>query len=217
MPYYECTEYANQCVNNCQKGDSACQSSCRTAHPCGVSTTLIPVQASYTLSLCPDILKFRLCLVMNLSLYLTNRADSAFFSRPKIQPALTPRPSVPCLPHQLATAPAPRRLVPRLSTLASERPQRQAARVGRAKPRLLSSASVDPMDWQSSSSASRQHSPSSSRSHTAGRPYSPKTSTSRRLGTSTPQGVSSSTIHITRAFGRRGWVGNLLFSSVFQA
>ncbi|KAL8692526.1 MAG: hypothetical protein Q9218_002471 [Villophora microphyllina] len=35
IPFYECTEAATQCVNNCNKGDTACQSTCRTAHPCG--------------------------------------------------------------------------------------------------------------------------------------------------------------------------------------
>lgn len=33
MPYFICTEANNQCVNACT--DSACQSNCRTAHPCG--------------------------------------------------------------------------------------------------------------------------------------------------------------------------------------
>lgn len=33
MPYFICTEANNQCVKAC--GDSACQSSCRTANPCG--------------------------------------------------------------------------------------------------------------------------------------------------------------------------------------
>ncbi|KAL9042510.1 MAG: hypothetical protein Q9214_003759, partial [Letrouitia sp. 1 TL-2023] len=35
IPFYECTEAANQCVNRCPKTDSNCQSQCRTAHPCG--------------------------------------------------------------------------------------------------------------------------------------------------------------------------------------
>lgn len=35
VPFYECTEAANQCVNRCPRGDSACQSQCRTASPCG--------------------------------------------------------------------------------------------------------------------------------------------------------------------------------------
>jgi len=34
IPYFECTEYANECVTNCG-GVSSCQSDCRTAHPCG--------------------------------------------------------------------------------------------------------------------------------------------------------------------------------------
>ncbi|KAF3391663.1 hypothetical protein F1880_007673 [Penicillium rolfsii] len=33
LPYFICTEANNQCVNAC--GDSACQSNCRTANPCG--------------------------------------------------------------------------------------------------------------------------------------------------------------------------------------
>jgi len=35
IPYYECTEFANQCVNNCGLGNNACSNTCRTAHPCG--------------------------------------------------------------------------------------------------------------------------------------------------------------------------------------
>lgn len=35
VPFYECTEAATQCVNRCPKTDSACQSQCRTANPCG--------------------------------------------------------------------------------------------------------------------------------------------------------------------------------------
>ncbi|KAL8720497.1 MAG: hypothetical protein Q9225_002650 [Loekoesia sp. 1 TL-2023] len=35
IPFYECTEAGTQCVNNCPKSDSACQTACRTAHPCG--------------------------------------------------------------------------------------------------------------------------------------------------------------------------------------
>ncbi|KAL8865867.1 MAG: hypothetical protein Q9174_006649, partial [Haloplaca sp. 1 TL-2023] len=35
IPFYECTEAATQCVNRCARGDSACQTSCRTANPCG--------------------------------------------------------------------------------------------------------------------------------------------------------------------------------------
>ncbi|KAJ5875424.1 uncharacterized protein N7473_012771 [Penicillium subrubescens] len=33
LPYFICTEANNQCVNACS--DSACQSRCRTANPCG--------------------------------------------------------------------------------------------------------------------------------------------------------------------------------------
>ncbi|KAL8773100.1 MAG: hypothetical protein Q9194_004410 [Teloschistes cf. exilis] len=54
VPYYECTEYANQCVNNCQKGDSACQSSCRTAHPCGAQNpTRVNTSTISTMSATP--------------------------------------------------------------------------------------------------------------------------------------------------------------------
>lgn len=34
IPYFICTEYDNQCVNNCG-GNPACQAACRTDHPCG--------------------------------------------------------------------------------------------------------------------------------------------------------------------------------------
>ncbi|KZF26138.1 hypothetical protein L228DRAFT_264564 [Xylona heveae TC161] len=34
LPYFICTEWGNQCVNNCG-GNSQCQSDCRTQHPCG--------------------------------------------------------------------------------------------------------------------------------------------------------------------------------------
>ncbi|KAI9811343.1 MAG: hypothetical protein M1827_005503 [Pycnora praestabilis] len=34
LPYFICTEYDTQCVNNCN-GDSGCQSACRSEHPCG--------------------------------------------------------------------------------------------------------------------------------------------------------------------------------------
>ncbi|OJJ46077.1 hypothetical protein ASPZODRAFT_133057 [Penicilliopsis zonata CBS 506.65] len=34
IPYFECTESNNQCVDNCQ-GDSSCQSACRQDNPCG--------------------------------------------------------------------------------------------------------------------------------------------------------------------------------------
>jgi len=45
IPYFECSEVANQCVNNCSANDSACQSSCRTAHPCGAQN---PVRVNRT-------------------------------------------------------------------------------------------------------------------------------------------------------------------------
>jgi len=54
IPYYECTEAANQCVNNCAAGDSSCQSACRTDHPCGaqspirVNTSTISTMAATT-------------------------------------------------------------------------------------------------------------------------------------------------------------------------
>ena len=37
IPYYECTAAGTQCVNACPNGDTACQTSCRTAHPCGAT------------------------------------------------------------------------------------------------------------------------------------------------------------------------------------
>ncbi|GAD94151.1 conserved hypothetical protein [Paecilomyces variotii No. 5] len=37
LPYFICTEYNNQCVNNCN-GDSSCQSACRDDHPCGAQS-----------------------------------------------------------------------------------------------------------------------------------------------------------------------------------
>ncbi|KAI4171482.1 MAG: hypothetical protein LQ343_004220 [Gyalolechia ehrenbergii] len=54
IPYYECTEANSQCVNNCPNGDSACQTSCRTAHPCGaqnptrINTSTISTMAATT-------------------------------------------------------------------------------------------------------------------------------------------------------------------------
>ncbi|KAA6415292.1 MAG: hypothetical protein FRX48_00007 [Lasallia pustulata] len=44
LPYYLCTESNNQCVSNCT-GDSACQSACRTSHPCGAQS---PVRVTTT-------------------------------------------------------------------------------------------------------------------------------------------------------------------------
>jgi len=35
IPYFECSEFNNQCVAACASGDSACQSACRDNHPCG--------------------------------------------------------------------------------------------------------------------------------------------------------------------------------------
>ncbi|KAF2099889.1 hypothetical protein NA57DRAFT_75392 [Rhizodiscina lignyota] len=34
IPYFECTEFANQCVTGCGQ-DNACSSACRSDHPCG--------------------------------------------------------------------------------------------------------------------------------------------------------------------------------------
>jgi len=36
IPYFECTEWGNQCVNNCG-ADSTCAVNCRTAYKCGAS------------------------------------------------------------------------------------------------------------------------------------------------------------------------------------
>ncbi|KAF2468088.1 uncharacterized protein BDR25DRAFT_57522 [Lindgomyces ingoldianus] len=35
IPYYICTEQANQCVTACGLGNNACSDNCRTQHPCG--------------------------------------------------------------------------------------------------------------------------------------------------------------------------------------
>ncbi|KAF7157089.1 hypothetical protein CNMCM5623_001077 [Aspergillus felis] len=35
IPYYLCTEANNECVARCDSSNSACQSACRTNHPCG--------------------------------------------------------------------------------------------------------------------------------------------------------------------------------------
>lgn len=56
MPYYICTEAANQCVKRCS--DSICQSACRGDHPCGaqkpervnVTTTSAPPATSTTMA-----------------------------------------------------------------------------------------------------------------------------------------------------------------------
>ncbi|KAL8842533.1 MAG: hypothetical protein Q9170_000487 [Blastenia crenularia] len=54
IPYYECTEAGTQCVNNCPKGDSACQTACRTAHPCGAQNpTRINTSTISTMSATP--------------------------------------------------------------------------------------------------------------------------------------------------------------------
>ncbi|GFF41353.1 hypothetical protein IFM58399_06233 [Aspergillus lentulus] len=35
IPFYLCTEANNECVDRCSSADSACQSACRSDHPCG--------------------------------------------------------------------------------------------------------------------------------------------------------------------------------------
>jgi len=35
VPYYECTEFNNQCVTACGQSNNACASNCRQNHPCG--------------------------------------------------------------------------------------------------------------------------------------------------------------------------------------
>lgn len=45
IPYFECTEFGNQCVNNCGQGNSACASACRTNNPCGAQD---PVRVNLT-------------------------------------------------------------------------------------------------------------------------------------------------------------------------
>jgi len=46
IPYFICTESGNQCVAACQ-GASACQSACRTDHPCGAQS---PIRVNVTSS-----------------------------------------------------------------------------------------------------------------------------------------------------------------------
>ncbi|KAL2041507.1 hypothetical protein N7G274_005889 [Stereocaulon virgatum] len=54
IPYYECTQAATNCVNNCSPSDSSCQSACRSDHPCGaqdpirVNTSTMSTMASTT-------------------------------------------------------------------------------------------------------------------------------------------------------------------------
>ncbi|KAL8915724.1 MAG: hypothetical protein Q9172_006725 [Xanthocarpia lactea] len=51
VPFYECTEAATQCVNRCPSDDSACQSRCRTAAPCGAQNpTRVNTTTSSTMS-----------------------------------------------------------------------------------------------------------------------------------------------------------------------
>jgi len=53
IPYFECTEFGNQCVAACG-GDTACQSACRANNPCGaqnptrINTTSTSSMASTT-------------------------------------------------------------------------------------------------------------------------------------------------------------------------
>jgi len=35
IPYFECTTFNQQCIDKCPQGDTACQTTCTTAHPCG--------------------------------------------------------------------------------------------------------------------------------------------------------------------------------------
>jgi len=35
IPYYTCTQYNNDCVNNCGLGNNECANDCRTDNPCG--------------------------------------------------------------------------------------------------------------------------------------------------------------------------------------
>jgi len=46
LPYFICQEYGNQCVTGCN-GNTACQSACRTDHPCGAQD---PVRVNTTTS-----------------------------------------------------------------------------------------------------------------------------------------------------------------------
>ncbi|MCJ1468961.1 hypothetical protein MMC07_007592 [Pseudocyphellaria aurata] len=47
IPYFECTEYANQCVKKCNDNDNTCQTACRTDHPCGAqSPTRVNITSS---------------------------------------------------------------------------------------------------------------------------------------------------------------------------
>lgn len=51
MPYFTCTEWGTQCVKNCDGADSACQSACRSEHPCGAQD---PVKPNATASATPS-------------------------------------------------------------------------------------------------------------------------------------------------------------------
>lgn len=52
IPFFECQEYGNQCVNSCGSGDTACQSACRDDHPCGAQnpTRINATSTSSTIS-----------------------------------------------------------------------------------------------------------------------------------------------------------------------
>ncbi|KAF2270764.1 hypothetical protein CC78DRAFT_539243 [Lojkania enalia] len=38
LPYYICTEWGNQCVDNCGQNNNACANDCRANHPCGAQS-----------------------------------------------------------------------------------------------------------------------------------------------------------------------------------
>lgn len=51
IPFYECQEAGNQCVARCPKTDSACQTTCRTANPCGAQNpTRVNTSTTSTMS-----------------------------------------------------------------------------------------------------------------------------------------------------------------------
>ncbi|KAF7116231.1 hypothetical protein CNMCM5793_004307 [Aspergillus hiratsukae] len=45
IPYYLCTEANTECVDRCPSSDSACQSACRSDHPCGAQN---PIRVNVT-------------------------------------------------------------------------------------------------------------------------------------------------------------------------
>ncbi|MCJ1228354.1 hypothetical protein MMC12_005015 [Toensbergia leucococca] len=51
IPYFECTEYATQCVNACSTTNTSCQSACRTNNLCGAQNpTRVNTSTSSTMS-----------------------------------------------------------------------------------------------------------------------------------------------------------------------